>query len=200
MMKHQRPVMQLEKVKRGLTSFGATGRCVLLSSSLSTNMYLQRRREVMTVVDCCVHSGITTVSLTSQGCSPLVSGLPLRKCSSPGLPEHRGRRKYKLLKLTKPQRVGLGHLRAAGTHIKRRRAELDVTLNDEAHSFLHVTFGNGQGAAGLGQAAFGEHLQQVLLLVLPPRCWFLDGNNTRLVTRRVQVIFKVLIVIWKMRM
>lgn len=30
-------------VKRALTSFGATGRCVLLSSSLSTNMYLQRR-------------------------------------------------------------------------------------------------------------------------------------------------------------
>lgn len=53
-------------------------------------------------VDSCVPSGITTVSLTSQGCSPLVSGLPLRKYSSPGLPEHRGRHKYKLLKLTKP--------------------------------------------------------------------------------------------------
>lgn len=44
-MKHRCLLIKLEEdVKRGLTSFGATGRCVLLSSSLSTNMYLQGRQ------------------------------------------------------------------------------------------------------------------------------------------------------------
>lgn len=35
------------------------------------------------------HSGIKTVCLTSPGCSPSVSGPPLRKCPSRGLPEHK---------------------------------------------------------------------------------------------------------------
>lgn len=89
----------------------------------------------------------------------------------------------KPLKLTKQEGVGseteAAHLWAAGTHIKGRWTELDVTLDYEAHSFLHISFGNRQGTARLRQAAFGEHLQQVFLLVLPTRRWFLEGKNTQ---------------------
>ena len=65
---------------------------------------------------------------------------------------------------------------AAGAHIERGGAQLDVSLDDEPHGLLHVTPGDGQGAAGLRQATLGEHLQKVLLLGLPTRHWTLPGE------------------------
>lgn len=63
------------------------------------------------------------------------------------------------------------------THVERGGAELDVALDDEAHGFLHVPFGNRESAAGLGQTALGKHLQQVLLLTFQFGYWKL-GKRT----------------------
>lgn len=61
------------------------------------------------------------------------------------------------------------------THVKRSGAELHVPLNDEAHRFLHVSFGDGQSTASLWQTALWKHLQQVLFLGLPLRLWQLNA-------------------------
>lgn len=122
---------------------------------------------------------IIAVLLTFQGCSLSVFGLPARKYSSHGLPDPRDHKKKldfwnaqcgKLLTWNTVAAI----VCVAETHIKRRGAELDIALNDKAHSFLHVSFGNRQGTASLRQTTLRKHLQQVLLLSLPPRHWWLD--------------------------
>lgn len=79
-----------------------------------------------------------------------------------------------------------GH-RLPVTYAEGGGAELDVSLDDEAHGLLHVSLGDGQRAPGLGEAALGEHLQQVLLLGLPLRQAHLGGGALCLCNKAVCV-------------
>lgn len=56
------------------------------------------------------------------------------------------------------------------THVERWGAcKLDISLNNETNSFLHVTFSNRQCTSGLSHTAFRKHLEKMLLLVIPRR-------------------------------
>lgn len=82
-------------LKLRLTSFGATGRCVLLSSSLSTSMYLlgsySRMHQKHTKSAARYFLLISKrIWLTSPVCFPSAFGLPVRKCSSLGSPLQKG--------------------------------------------------------------------------------------------------------------
>lgn len=170
-------------LKLRLTSFGATGRCVLLSSSLSTSMYLlgsySRMHQKHTKSAARYFLLISKrIWLTSPVCFPSAFGLPVRKCSSLGSPLQKG---HDNVRQKKKEDISWHERRCgwcvAEPHIERRWAELDVALDDEAHRFLHVPLGDGQGAASLWQATLRKHLQQVLLLGLPPACWWLHRHS-----------------------
>lgn len=82
-------------LKLRLTSFGATGRCVLLSSSLSTCMYLlgsySRMHQKHTKSAARYFLLILKrIWLTSPVCFPSAFGLAVRKCSSLGSPLQKG--------------------------------------------------------------------------------------------------------------
>lgn len=68
-------------------------------------------------------------------------------------------------------------IKALETHVKRSGAELHIPLNDKAHRFLHVSFGNRQSTASLWQTALWKHLQQVLFLGLPLSLRLLNPNT-----------------------
>lgn len=82
-------------LKLRLTSFGATGRCVLLSSSLSTCMYLlgsysrmhQKHTKSAAKYFLLI---LKRIWLTSPVCFPSAFGLAVRKCSSHGSPLQKG--------------------------------------------------------------------------------------------------------------
>lgn len=162
-----------------LTSFGATGRWVLLSSSLSTSMYLLKQytsnkhwKNVRLVISAHVNNDLTHFSrmLSFSFWSASVEIL------FPWFTLERGHYKMRWKESSWHERQRCG-LCVAEPHIERWWTELDVALDDKAHSLLHVSLGNRQGTASLRQATLRKHLQQVLLLGLPPRGWRLDTHK-----------------------
>lgn len=163
-----------------LTSFGATGRCVLLSSSLSTSMYLlesyyrvwkkqakQAQKGITAHIkeDVTHFSSMLSFSFWSASKEMLFPWFAFAE-------EHDNVRQNR--HHTAERRCVWC---VAEPHIERRWAELDVPLDDETHRFLHVPLGNGQSAASLWQATLWKHLQQVLLLGLPTPCWWLHMHH-----------------------
>lgn len=171
--------------EEGLTSLGATGRCVFLSSSLSTSMYLWRwimNKAAKTWWQFCSFQDNSILTYFSRMLSlsfwsaneeilfPWFTwGNTIHLLFTRGNICHQ----IRLLTYTKTETVTV-FLCIEETHINRSGAELDIALYNKAHSFLHVSFGNRKGTAGLGQTTFGKHLQQVLLLGLPLGHWHLE--------------------------